>query len=306
MVQCRRLDPLANAGPWQRHIKRAVKTFTLTEAQYGRIEEKRPELIVMEYDRVMVGQPLRDFLVIHYAYPEVGEFNDHFKQMFDRCAAASSEQEAPRGVILSFRDRPNRGRAETIFWECVLIESGHWVEMDHLSVPEQDAPGDTLEGGFQLRDATDADRDTVSRLEAEVMGLPALTPGGVASLYENSDWIKLVTTSSGVPVGCIVLRREPGGWGITDHVFLLQAVQDQLREPVMRWIVAFLRNNGGRRQRRCVYLDQNEDVALMRSLDFIPGETGVDYTRPVERAVIDQQIEERKQHGTLIKFGSWR
>jgi hypothetical protein len=306
MVQFRRLDPLANASPWQRHIKRAVKSFTLTQEQYARIEEKRPELIVMEGDGVVVGQPLRDFLVMHYAFPEVPEFSDGFKEVFDRCTRASSKQEAPRGAILSFRDRPNRARAETLFWDCALIEAGHWVEVDHLSVPEQDDPGDSIEGGYQLRDATDADRDTVARLEAEVVGLPALTAGGVQTLFENSNWIKLVTTSSGVPVGCAVLRREPGGWGIVDHVFLLQAVRDQLREPVARWAIAFLRNNGGRRQRRRVYLDQTVDVALMRSLDFVPGETGVDYTRPVDPADVEQRIEERKSHGTIIKFGDWR
>ena len=306
MVQFRRLDPLANAGPWQRHVKRAVKSFTLTQDQYTRIEEKRPELIVMESDCVVVGQPLRDFLVMHYAFPEVADFSDGFKILFDRCTFASSRQEAPRGVILSFRDRPNRARAQTTFWDCALVEAGHWVETDHLSVPEQDDPGNEIEGGFQLRDATDTERDTVARLEAEVVGLQPLTAGGVQSLFENSDWIKLVTTSSGVPVGCVVLRREPGGWGIIDHVFLLQAVRDQLREPVTRWAIAFLRNNGGRRQRRRVYLDQAEDVALMRSLDFTPGETGVDYTRPVEQTEVEQKIEERKSHGTMIKFGDWR
>ncbi len=306
MVQFRRLDPLANAGPWQRHVKRAVKTFTLTEAQYTRIAEKRPELIVMEDDRAVVGQPLRDFLVMHYAFPEVAEFSDHFREMFNRCTFASTMQEAPRGAILSFRDRPNRALAVTLFWDCALVEGGHWVEMNHLAVPEQDDPGEAIEGGYQVRDATDADREIVSKLEAEVLGLPPLTSGGVDSLYENSDWIKLVTTSSGVPVGCLVLRREPGGWGIIDDVLLLQAVRNQLREPVMRWAIAFLRNNGGRRQRRRVYLDQNEDVALLRDLHFVPGETGVDYTRPVEQADVDQKIEERKQHGTMIKFGNWR
>jgi len=306
MVQFRRLDPLANAGPWQRHVKRAIKTFTLTEAQYARIEEKRRDLIVMEYDRVVVGQPQRDFLVMHYAFPEIAEFSEHFKRMFDQCTFASNKAEAPRGVILSFRDRPNRSRAEVIFWECALVEGGQWVEMDHLSVPEQEDPGDSIEGGFQVRDAGDDDRDTVSKLEAEVMGLPPLSDAGVASLYENSDWLKLVTTSSGVPVGCLVLRREPGGWGIIDHIFLLQAVRGELLEPVMRWAIAFLRNNGGRRQRRRVYMDETEDVALMRSLEFTAGESGVDFTRPVEAAEVDQQIEERKQHGTIIKFGSWR
>jgi hypothetical protein len=306
MVEFRRLDPLANASPWRRHVKRGVKTFTLTEEQYGRIEEKRPDLIVMDDESVVVGEPLRDFLVVHYAFPDVSEFSTRFKELFDRCAGASSKAEAPRGVILNFRDRPNRARAQQLFWECLLTEAGHWVEIDHLAVPEQDDPGDSIEGGYQVRDATDADRDTVSRLEAEVAGLPPLTPGGVGSLYENSDWIKLVTTSSGVPVGCIILRREPGGWGIIDHIFLLQAVRDQLREPVTRWAIAFLRNNGGRRQRRRVYLDEKEDVAHMRSLDFIPGETGVDYVRPVDPEDVQRQIEERKSRGTIIKIGGWR
>jgi hypothetical protein len=306
MVQFRRLDPLANAGPWQRHMKRAVKTFTLTQDQYTRIEEKRPKLIVMEDERVVVGQPLRDFLVVHYAFPDVPEFSDNFRRMFDACTFASSREEAPRGAILSFRDRPNRARAVTTFWDCALDEAGHWVEMDHLSVPEQDEPGDSIEGGYQVRDATTADRDIVAKLEAEVVGLPQLSAGGVDSLFEDAEWIKLVTTSSGVPVGCLVLRREPGGWGIIDHVFLLNAVRDELREPATRWAIAFLRNNGGRRQRRRVYLDQTEDVALMRALEFSPGETGVDYVRPVEEADVRRIIEDRKSHGTMIKFGDWR
>lgn len=306
MVQFRRLDPLANAGPWQRAIKRAVKSFTLTQEQFERVEARRPGLIVSEEDSIVVGQPLRDFLEVHYAFSEVPIFGDRFVDLFDACTRASSKEEAPRGVILRFRDRPNRARAEPLLWESTLVEAGHWLEMDYLAVPEQDDPGDSVEGGYKLRDATDADRDTVSRLEAEVVGLPPLTAGGVDSLYEDASWIKLVTTASGVPVGCIVLRREPGGWGIIDHVFLLQAVRDELSEPIVRWAIAFMRNNGGRRQRRRVYLDQTEDVALMKRLNFTPGETGVDYTRPVDPADVERIIKDRKAHGTMIKFGDWR
>jgi hypothetical protein len=306
MVQFRRLDPLANAGPWQRAVKRAVKSFTLTLEQFERIEAKRPGLIVSDDESIVVGQPLRDYLEVHYAFTDVPIFSERFVELFDACTRASGKEEAPRGVVLHFRDRPNRARAEPLLWELTLEEGGHWLELDYLSVPEMEDPGDSIDGGYLLRDATDTDRDTVSRLEAEVEGQPPLTPGGVDSLYENSNWLKLVTTPSGVPVGCVVLRREPGGWGVIDHVFLLQAVRDQLREPVMRWAIAFLRNNGGRRQRRRVYLDQTEDVALLRSLDFAPGETGVDYTRPVDPSEVEQIIEERKTHGTMIKFGDWR
>ena len=305
MVQFRRLDPLANAGPWQRAVKRPVKSFTLTQAQYARIEEARPELIVADGEATVVARPHRDFLEVHYAFPDVQEFGDRFNEIFDRCTRASNKQEAPRGVVVSFRDRPNRALAETIFWESALAEGGHWVELDWLAVPEQDDPGDSIEGGFQVRDATQADRDTVSRLEAEVVGLPPLTSKGVDSLYEDARWLKLITTSSGVPVACVALRTESGGWGYIDHVFVLHAVQEQLRAPLLRWIVAFLRNNGGRRQRRRVFLEDAADVSLMRDTGFTPSETGVDYTRPVDPADVQQTIEDRKS-GTMIKFGDWR
>ena len=42
MVEFRRLDPLTNASPWRRHVKRGVKTFTLTEEQYAHIENTTP------------------------------------------------------------------------------------------------------------------------------------------------------------------------------------------------------------------------------------------------------------------------
>ncbi|HLG10137.1 MAG TPA: hypothetical protein VI876_00125, partial [Dehalococcoidia bacterium] len=115
----------------------------------------------------------------------------------------------------------------------------------------------------------------------------------------------LVTTSSGVPVGCVALRTESPGWGIIEDVFLLQAVREQLQAPLLRWTIAFLRNNGGRRQRRRVYLDNAAEVALYRESGFSPAETGVDYTRPVDPADVERKVEDRKS-GTMIKFGDWR
>jgi hypothetical protein len=74
----------------------------------------------------------------------------------------------------------------------------------------------------------------------------------------------------------------------------------------MRWASAFLRNNGGRRQRRRVNLDDNDELATLRAIGFVPAETGVDYVRPVEDEDIRAKVEERQAHGTLIKFGDWR
>lgn len=306
MVQFRRLDPLANAGPWQRAMKRGIKTFTLSQEQYDRVAERRPELIVSDEDGVVLGRPYRDFLEIHYAYTEVPGFRDHFKPMLRQVLSASSRDEAPRGVLLAFRDRPNRPLANQLFWETALEESKHWVEVEYTSIPEMEAPGDQLENGFTVREATEADRDAVASVEAEATGLPRLTEAGLDSLYESARWLYLVHDASSRPVGVIAMRRGDAGWGLIDELFIVPEAREALREPLSRWALAFLRSNGARRQRRRVNLEDDDDLQMMRRIGYSPAESGVDYVRPVQEEDIQEKVEERKAHGTLIKFGNWR
>ena len=67
-----------------------------------------------------------------------------------------------------------------------------------------------------------------------------------------------------------------------------------------------MRACGTRRQRRRVNLDDAQDLATLREIGFVPGESGVDYVRPTSQEDIDAKVEERQAHGTLIKFGDWR
>jgi hypothetical protein len=306
MVQFRRLDPLANAGPWQRAMKRGVKTFTLTQAQYDAVAERRPQLIVTGDDSVVMGRPYRDFLQVHYAYAEVPAFRDHFKPMLKDVLAHSSRDEAPRGVLLSFRDRPNRPMANQLFWETALEESKHWVEVEYTSIPELDAPSGELEGGYSVREATAADRDAVATVEAQASGRPRLSEAGLDSLFESARWVHLVQDGAGQPVAVTASRREDAGWAVIDELFLVPDVAESLREPLSRWALAFLRSQGGRRQRRRVNLEDDADLQMMRRLGYSPAESGVDYLRPVEDADIQEKVDERKAHGTIIKFGNWR
>ncbi len=305
-MQFRRLDPLANAGPYQRLLKSPVKSFTLNEAQYDRIKERRPELIVTEGEAAVIGHPYRDFLEVHYAFPEFEPFRDRFADLFEQMAAASSKQEAPRGILLSFRDRPNRSMADTVFWSTMLAEGPQWVEMNWIAVPEQPEPSDDLEGGFKVREATAADNDAIVSIEAEATGKAPLSATGLASLQENARWLRLIVDGSGKPVGFIALRSEPGGWGIIEQIALRESVRDALRDPALHWSIAYLRNNGGRRQRRRVYIDDTAELSPLRAAGFTPGEAGLEYTRLVDLNEVKSQIEERQAHGTLIKFGDWR
>jgi hypothetical protein len=306
MVQFRRLDPLANAGPWQRLSKMPVKSFTLTEAQHDRIFANRRDLIADEGDYAVVSMPYLDYLEVHYAFPEAETFRDRFGDLFNRSVNASSKEEAPRGLVLSFRDRPNRNLAQVVFWALALDEGKEWVEMNQVAVPEQPEPDSSFEGGYTVREATQADADAIAGIEAEASGQPRLTPAGVASLFENARWLRLVSAPDGSPVGFFAAHSEPGGWAVIDLIALRGAVRDALREPFLRWTVAFLRNNGGRRQRRRLHMDQTADLALLRGLGFTPGETGLDYTRAVDASEVKAKIEERQSHGTMIKFGDWR
>lgn len=305
MVQFRRLDPLANAGPWQRATKRGVKTFTLSEEQFDRVTQRRPQLIVSEEDSILLARPYRDFLEIHYAYGEVPAFRDTFKPMLKAALSASNRDEAPRGVLLAFRDRPNRPIANQIFWEAALEESKHWIEVEYTSVPEMEGPSSELEGGFTVREATEADRDDVVKVEAEATGQPPLTEAGLDSLYESARWLHIVHDAAGKPVAVQSMRRE-GSWAMVDDVLIVPDVRDALREPLARWTLAFLRNNGGRRQRRRVNLEDDDELQMLRGLGYSPAESGVDYVRPVEESDIQVKVEERKSHGTIIKFGNWR
>jgi hypothetical protein len=305
MVQFRRLDPLANAGPYQRLIKSPVKSFSLSEAQYNRLQEQRPQFLVREGDGAVLAFPYRDYIEIHYAFPDVESFRDHFTELFNRCLGAVTREDGPRGVVLSFRDRPNRSLANTLFWSLALEEGEQWVEMNWIAVPEQPEPGDVISEGTRVREAGEADRSAIARLDGEAAGQPPLSDSAVDGLFENSRSLHVVEGASG-PLAYVALRGEPGGWGVIDHVALKPDAAAALREPLMRWTVAWLRNHGGRRIRRRVYTRDAEDLALLRNLGFTAGETGVDYTRPTDASEVRSKIDERQAHGTLIKFGDWR
>ena len=210
MVQFRRLDPLANADRWTRVGKSPVKSFTMTQAQFLRLRERRPELVVTEDESCVVGFPYRDYLDIQYGFQEVADFRDRFTDLFTKITEASTKQEAPRGVVLSFRDRPNRALADPTFWGVMLEEGAQWVEMNSIAVPEQDEPADTIDGGYTVREAkAESDGAAVADLEAALSGLPKLSDAGLASIFENNRTVRIVGDASGAPVALLGVRRAP-------------------------------------------------------------------------------------------------
>ncbi len=293
-------------APTQRLLKNPIKSFALSEAQYDHVRETHPDHVITEGENAVIGVPYRDFLIVHYSFTDLEVFRQRFPELFDACTRASSRDEAPRGVVLPFRDRVNRGWSEKTFWGVMLEDGPEWVEMSLVAIPQQDEPADQLEGGFSLREATAADRAAVSGIEAAALELPPLTEAGMQSLADNSACLRLVLDGAGAPVGYVSLSTFGGGWGVIEEMVLQPAVRAQLVKPVIDWSVAWLRSHGGRRVRQETQL--NDDVLLpaLRNAGFTPGETGIVYTRPVDPADVQARIDARKQSGTLIKFGNWR
>jgi hypothetical protein len=304
-MQLRRLDPLQNAGPFQKLSKNPVKSWSLTEAQFERVKEERPELFATDFDNAVIGVPYRDYLMIHYSYPDFENFRERFPAMLRQVTEASSNAEGPRGAVLIFRDRPNRGLAETVFWSVFLTEAGEWVEMNHVALPEQEAPGDVLIEGFSVREASDADLAAIGEIETAA-GLPPLTSAGLASLARDSRTGRLVFDASGTPVAFFNLRGESGGWGIIETPVIKPELREKLTAPILRWAIAWLRTNGARRVRQQVMLNDSVSLSALREAGFTPGETGLIFTRTVDAVAENADLADRKTKGTHIAFGNWR
>lgn len=302
-MQLRRLDPLVNASTFQRLLRNPVKSMSLTEAQYERARALSRGLIITEGESAVIGLPIEDALEVHYAFPDIEAFVELFPEMFEMCVSASSKAEAPRGLRIAFRDRPNRMTADTVFWSVALEPGEQWVELNLVAVPEQPEPSDELAGGYKVADASDD--AALSDVEAAVTGLPRLSAAGLASLRENSKLLRLVKDQGGSVAGVVSGHTEPGGWGVIDHLLLKEGAEGA-RGRALEWAIAWLRNNGGRRMRKWSLVDDTPELNALKALGFTPGEVGFYLTRSVDRAEVDAKLAARKSHGTMIKFGDWR
>jgi hypothetical protein len=305
-MQLRRLDPMANAGPYQRLVRNPVKSFSLSEVQYELVRERRPNLIVTEGEAAVIGLPLRDFLEVNYAYPDIEMFVDRFPSMLEKLASGSNKTEAPRGMAIAFRDRPNRMTADTVFWSLAMDQGDQWVEMNLVAVPETPSPSPEIGDGYEIVAAESSQDGELRRVEAEGTGLPELSPAGIETLRQNSRFLGLIRRKGAAEAsGLVSLRTEPGGWGVID-LNLLSENASAARRPVVEWAVAWLRNNGGRRVRTRVEVDDSATLGALKDAGFTPGEAGLYLMRSVDKAEIDAKMDERKSHGTIIKFGDWR
>jgi ribosomal protein S18 acetylase RimI-like enzyme len=304
MKQLKRIETPAPSGAFRKAQRGLLRHATLTEEAFRKLERAHPELIVEEGDAVLIGEPRRYRVDVHYAFPDRDAFARLFAAMFARLASAAREEEAPLGFRLRLVDRPSRPYVEPVLFSQAFELSREWLEMELAELP--DAPPGAFPAGFALRDVRAGDAGDIVRLEELAFPNPAMTLEGVQeALHSSAVYRVLEESATGALAGSLLAARRPGATG---HVATIAVHPDYRRrglgEAMLRWVLAWFRQEGLRRATLTVNTDNAPAIALYRKLGFAPGTIGVDYQRPIAEEEVQRVLE--KHRAVHIKFGKRR
>ncbi len=304
MTAFRRLQVPAGGSAYDRASRCLLRTFTLTRDEFDCVQGENPGLIVEQDDGVLVLQPFAEEHRLHYAFPDRDSFRRLFAPLLERALAAVDRRSYPGGVYLYYRDHPNRPFVEPVLLGCAFQLIEEWVEMTLAEVP---AVEPALPEGFAIRPLTEADLPEFIEVNTEAFGPGLSTVEGARRYVSRADTFHHVVESEadGRVVGFLRLVVQRPATGLIDDIGVRPAYQRRgLGEALMRWALAWCREQGLPRATLEVRLNNEPALALYRKLGFVPGTSGLTYRRPVDEEEVRRTLE--KQRGTYIKFGGWR
>ena len=306
MTEMRRLEPLQKGGVYERGRSSAVRSFDVTKDEVERLQKERPELIVEEEAGVILLSPERDVAWLHYGFGSVDALRQHFRPLLEKLVVALKKGEAPSGILLRFTDQPNRSYVEPVLVESFFELQREWMEMKLIELPDERTPGDEVAPGFVLRLATPEDYDAVADLAREAFAERMQRPFDAAYYAEGDNELRvLAEKKSGRMAGCIGLNRREERTGDIAVVAVHPDCQRRgLGDAMLRWSFARFRQQGKRRARLFVDMENTAAIALYRKLGFAPGQIGLTYRRPTDDKELKAMAQKKK--GTHIVFGNWR
>jgi mycothiol synthase len=296
MKQPRRLDIATPQDPYRRAQRGLLRHVALSEADFRRMERERPDHIIVEGDAVLIAQPRRHRIDLHYAFPDRDGFARQFPGMLQRLLPAVSQEEAPLGFRLRLTDRPSRPYVEPVLFAHAFEVSRVWLHMTLVELPEAGPPADDLAPGFVLRPPRPDDAEAIVRLEERAFPNPMLTVElAREALRTAAVYRVLEETGPGALVGSLLAERRPPATG---HIAAIAVHPDYQRrglgEAMMRWALAWFQAEGLRRASLTVSIDNGPAIALYRKLGFAPGEVGLDYRRPIDAEEARQVLEKHR------------
>ncbi len=310
MKEMRRLDVPASKGLFQRIQRSPLRNLDprlTSEDDVTGLEKEHPELIVADDKGAMFLKPWQDVLLLVYGFADRDSLQQRFQPLVEKLADGLDTARWPTGVYLRLTDHPNRPFIEPVLTGCAFEPLHEWIEMDLIELPEADPPSPAVAPGYLLRPATEDDLPEYVELDREAFDAPRpMTMRAAQEKLATEDLFQmLVSEADRRLAGFLCLMRWPQATGFIDDVAVRPDLQRRgLGEAMVRWALAWFHEQGMRRARLEVLLDNGSAIALYRKLGFTAGTTGLTYRRPLDQKEL-RRIRD-SQRGTYIKFGTWR
>jgi ribosomal protein S18 acetylase RimI-like enzyme len=306
MKEMRRLDVPAKKDLFERGRTSIVRSFEISREDGERLQKERPELIAAKDAGVMLLQPQGGRVWLSYGFASIDALRREFRPMLEGLADSLKASEAKGGIYLRFSDQPNRSYIEPVLTECFFTLRHEWMEMTLAELPEERLPGEEIAPGFLLRPAVPTEYEAIAALEQASFGGDSLRGDYVADIAQRATELRVLEGRAGKRlVGFVGLFSEEGRTGKINPIAVHPEFQRRgLGEAMLRWSLAWFRQEGLRRARLFVISDNNAAIALYRKLGFVPGYRGLTYRRPADKKELAAMA--KKRTGTFVKFGGWR
>jgi ribosomal protein S18 acetylase RimI-like enzyme len=306
MKQLRRLDTAVAKSTYDKAQRGALRDFRLSKDDLRSLERARPELVMLDGDAVLAGQLRQRRCDLHYAYPGRDDFVRRFPSMFARLLDGVQPSEAPTGFRFRLTDRPSRPYVEPVLVQHAFELSREWMEMTLVELPDAPLPSDDSAPGFVLRDVKPQDAQAIVELEDAAFPTPALTIDEVRDALKTAAFYRVLEEpATGQVAGTLLGDARAGATGYVGTLAVHPNYHRRgLGEAMLRWSLAWFREQGLRRAALTVTVENAGAIALYRKLGFTPGTMGFSYQRPIDPDEVRQVLE--KHRGSHIKFGGWR
>jgi ribosomal-protein-alanine N-acetyltransferase len=296
MRQIKRLSVEAPQGTYALSQRGLLRSVELTEAQVREIEREHGDHIVVDGEAVLIARPRGHEIDLHYAFPDRDAFIRNFPPMFGRIVAVVRPSESPMGYRIRLRATADRPYVEPVLRAQDFSPAREWWRM---TAGLGTATQVELPAGYELRRATSDDAEAIIAIDQASFSTPWLHMNTSREVLRDQQ-IRVLADSTGRVVGYLRLRSDYTGAGyIADVAVHAEYQRRGLGEAMLRWALAWFREQSYERAALTVNADNNGAIALYRKLGFAAAEAGVDYRRPSDEEELRQQRE--RQLGAHIK-----
>jgi ribosomal protein S18 acetylase RimI-like enzyme len=304
--ELKRLEPQVTHDPFVQAQRGTLRSVTLSEDECRGLASERPGLIVVDDGSVLIAQPRRHRVELHYGFSDRDTFVKRFPAMFRRLLEATREDDGPLGFRFRLTDRSSRPYVEPVLIEQAFDVTREWMEMELLDLPVDGSRSEDLVPGFRLREARVEDAEALVELEDMAFPEGTLTIEDVRdAVGTQAVYRVLEERKAGAIAGSLLAEERARSTGHISTIAVHPEYQRSgLGEAMLKWALATFSERGLRRASLTVNTDNAAAIALYRKLGFVPGRIGVDYRRPIAKEEVQQVLERRR--GSLIKFGKWR